>query len=323
VDTINSAVFAPASGSSHQLGIKDRGSSTSHTVTLTAAAVTFNPTPVVKLLSTGNGNLGYLLFNDHTAAAEQALITAVNTLKASNVQDLVLDLRYNGGGYLAIASELAYMIAGSSRTAGKTFERLSFNSKYPNTDPVTGDPLDPMPFASSTVFANTTSALPSLNLGRVYVLTSSGTCSASESIINSLKGIGVDVYQIGGDTCGKPYGFYPRDNCGTTYFSIQFKGVNALGFGDYPDGFSATRASGDPQAKLPGCYAAEDYAHDLGDPAEERLRVAMAYRASGNIQCTNVLPLLAPAPASSEPGVPLIKPSELWRSNRILGGGRR
>jgi C-terminal processing protease CtpA/Prc len=318
VDTINSALFSPASGSSHQLGIKDRGSSTSHTVTLSAAAVTFDATPVVGVLNTTSGNLGYLLFNDHTVAAEQALINAINILKAGNVQDLVLDLRYNGGGYLAIASELAYMIAGQTRTNGKTFERTQFNSKYPTTNPVTGTALDPVPFASTTVFANTTSALPSLNLGRVYVLTSAGTCSASESIINGLRGIGVDVYQIGANTCGKPYGFYPRDNCGTTYFSIQFKGVNAQGFGDYADGFSATRVGGDPQAKLPGCYAADDYAHDLGNASEERLRVAMDYRASGNLSCTNTLPLLEAAPASGEPGVPLTKPDEPWRHNRIL-----
>ena len=58
------------------------------------------------------------------------------------------------------------------------------------------------------------------------------TCSASESIINGLRGVNVQVIQIGSTTCGKPYGFYPEDNCGTTYFSIQFKGVNAAGFGE-------------------------------------------------------------------------------------------
>ena len=62
------------------------------------------------------------------------------------------------------------------------------------------------------------------------------------------------VYQIGLTTCGKPYGFYPEDNCGTTYFSIQFRGVNELGFGDYPDGFSATRtaATGDSAGQPSG-----------------------------------------------------------------------
>jgi carboxyl-terminal processing protease len=318
VNTINSALFSPSSGSSHQFGIRDRAGST-RTLTLDASAVSFSAVPVTRLLPVSNGNVGYLLFNDHTRAAEQELITAINTLKAGNVQDLVLDLRYNGGGFLAIASELAYMIAGPARTSGKTFERTQFNSKYPTVNPVTGSALNPLPFASTTVFATSTSSLPSLNLGRVYVLTSNDTCSASESVINSLRGIGVTVFQIGGTTCGKPYGFYPQDNCGTTYFSIQFKGVNALGFGDYPDGFSATRATGDPQAKLPGCAANEDYAHDLGDPQEERLRVAMAYRQSENNICTGTGLLLQADEPAVEGGLPLKAPEEPWRHNRILG----
>jgi hypothetical protein len=81
-------------------------------------------------------------------------------------------------------------------------------------------------------------SLPTLNLPRVFVLTGPDTCSASESVINSLQGVDVEVIQIGTTTCGKPYGFYPEDNCGTTYFTIEFQGVNAKGFGDYTDGFS-------------------------------------------------------------------------------------
>ena len=50
--------------------------------------------------------------------------------------------------------------------------------------------------------------------------------SLLQSIINALRGIDVQVIQIGSTTCGKPYGFYPQDNCGTTYFSIQFRGLN-------------------------------------------------------------------------------------------------
>ena len=66
--------------------------------------------------------------------------------------------------------------------------------------------------------------MPALDLERVFVLTTASTCSASEAIINSLRGINVEVIQIGSTTCGKPYGFYPQDNCGTTYFTIQFAG---------------------------------------------------------------------------------------------------
>jgi hypothetical protein len=57
----------------------------------------------------------------------------------------------------------------------------------------------------------------------VFVLTGGGTCSASEAFMNGLRGVGVEVIQIGSTTCGKPYGFYAQENCGTTYFSIQFR----------------------------------------------------------------------------------------------------
>ena len=69
-------------------------------------------------------------FNDHLPTAEQQLIDAFATFAAANVTDLVLDLRYNGGGSLAIASEVAYMIAGNVPTAGQPFERLVFNDKH-------------------------------------------------------------------------------------------------------------------------------------------------------------------------------------------------
>ncbi|GIT39401.1 MAG: hypothetical protein Ct9H300mP8_05970 [Gammaproteobacteria bacterium] len=123
-------------------------------------------------------------------------------------------------------------------------------------------------------------ALPTLDLERLFVLTGPGTCSASESIINGLRGIDVDVVQIGASTCGKPYGFYAFDNCGTTYFSIQFRGSNAKGFGDYTDGFSPTNepSSGTP---LPGCFVLDDFDHALGDPLEGRLNTALAYRING------------------------------------------
>ncbi len=95
----------------------------------------------------------------------------------------------------------------------------------------------------------------------MFVLTGNGTCSASEAIINGLRGVDVQVIQIGATTCGKPYGFYPQDNCGTTYFSIEFKGVNAKGFGDCADGFSPATPARLP-AQLPGCSVADDFTHD-------------------------------------------------------------
>ena len=326
VNAITAAMYPERSGETHALTFRKRGTATQAAVTLAASAVTYDPVPVTRVLPTVMGNVGYLLFNDHVATSEQALVHAVNQLRTASVQDLVLDLRYNGGGYLDIASELAFMIAGTGPTAGRVFERLRFSSKHPATNPVTGRPLEPTPFHTRTqgFSVNQGQNLPTQNLPRVFVITGEQTCSASESIINGLRGVGVTVYLIGGETCGKPYGFYPEDNCGTTYFSIQFQGVNEAGFGDYAEGFSArTRVGDNPQARLPGCPSGEDFTTELGDTNERLLRVALTYRDTGG-SCQNTLPLAEPlrdrmrAMSASEQGVAVRAPEEPLRSNRIL-----
>ena len=174
------------------------------------------------------------------------------------------------------------MIAGVVPTAGQPFETIQFNDKHPVTNPVTGQLLQPIPFHTTTQGFSVAAgqALPTLDLPRVFVLTGSDTCSASEAIINSLRGVGVQVIQIGSTTCGKPYGFYPTDNCGTTYFTIQFRGVNAANFGDYADGFSPNNTISNPGELLPGCSVADDFSAQLGDPTEARLAAALAYRDS-------------------------------------------
>jgi hypothetical protein len=320
VAAINEAAFAPRQGSTHQFVFRDRGTTATRTVSLAAANVTFDAVPVVSVIPTVRGRVGYLLFNDHTASSESALLGAIESLRDAQVVDLVLDLRYNGGGYLDIASELAYMIAGPARTAGRTFIRTQFNSKHPDIDPVTQKRIVPMPFHDQAqgFSVGRGLALPSLGLPRVYVLTSDATCSASEAIINGLRGVGIAVYQFGGDTCGKPYGFYPQDNCGTTYFSIEFRGVNDLNFGDYAEGFSATRTSINPNALLPGCAARDDYSRDLGDVAEGQLGTALAYYQTGScpaVPPASVQPQAAPGESG---GVPLRQPVYPWRNNFIL-----
>ena len=280
VDALNKALSPSSVGEAHQFQVQDLGGGAPHTFTLTAANITDVPVQDVSVLA--GTHIGYMLFTDQLATAEGALVTAVNTLKAAGITDLVLDIRYNGGGYLDIASELAYMIAGPAPTAGQTFDLVHFNSKHPSTDPVTNQPITPTPFHTTTLgFTPGLAAgqqLPTLNLTRVFVLTTSGTCSASEAVMNGLAGVGVQVIQIGGTTCGKPYGFYPQDNCGTTYFTIEFQGVNAQNFGDYPDGFSPGGAGG---ASFPGCPVNDDFTHALGDPNESLLYVAQGYAQGG------------------------------------------
>jgi len=320
IDTLN-AGLSPNVGETHRFLVQELNG-VSRTVSMTAAAVTTTPVQSVRTIATASGAVGYMLFNSHLATSEQQLINAFTQLQQANVADLVLDLRYNGGGYLAIASEVAYMIAGASATNGRIFERTLFNDQYaPSLNPITGGSNAPMSFFNTAVgfLGGAGMALPTLNLPRVFVLTGSGTCSASEAIVNGLRGIGLTVIQIGNTTCGKPYGFYDEDNCGTTYFSVQFQGVNAAGFGDYADGFSPSYRSDGSGVQLPGCTVADDLNHALGDTAEQRLAAALFYRDNGF--CSPSIGLATATPLQSKVatgGEPLFLPRKPWRENRIL-----
>ncbi len=304
VDALNAGLFPSGAGQSHILKLQELDGSV-RMVVLTTQQITKVPVQNVRTLDTASGKVGYLLFNDHVATSEAQLIAAIAQLKAQGVQDLVLDIRYNGGGLLAIASELAYMIAGPAATTGAFFERLQFNSKNPFqlTEAETTTPFH----ASSLGFSTPKGQpLPQLGLTRVTVLTGADTCSASESIINGLRGVNVKVNQIGNTTCGKPYGFIPQDNCGTTYFAIQFKGVNNQGFGDYADGLAPT------------CAVPDDFSRPLGDPAEGRLAAALSYRETGI--CPAVATGVAKAGLAGS-GEPLLSGKSPARSSRFLQGG--
>ncbi len=328
VDALNAGLFPDSVGEQHTFTVLDLGAGVSRDVTMTTASITSAPVQHTQILSTPTGDVGYMAFNDHIATAEQALIDAVNQLNAfdsgQGIDDLVLDLRYNGGGYLAIASELAYMIAGATRTAGQTFEEMQFNDKHPVTNPITGQALSPTPFYNQTLGAPFNAppgqALPTLDLPRVYVLTGSGTCSASEAIMNGLRGIGVQVIQIGSTTCGKPYGFYASDNCGTTYFTIQFRGVNALDFGDYTDGFSPNNTpAGQAGTVIPGCSIADDFDKQLGDPTEGRLAMALAYRDGQSCSApSGSAPDGASMSAMAPRNADVLVPKSPWHTNRIV-----
>lgn len=298
IAVINAGLFPDGPGDTHSFGILDRGSSVVREVSLTAVEVTISPVQASAILDTASGPVAYLAFFEHIATAEDALADAIETFRGAAVTDLVVDLRYNGGGLLTIAAELGFMVAGPAAASGRVFEELEFNRKHTQFNPVTGAVLSPDLFPSTARgFSRPIGEpLPSLDLERVFVLTGPGTCSASESFMNSLRGIGVEVVQIGDRTCGKPYGFYPTDNCGTTWFSIQFRGVNAQGWGDYADGFAPGEQAG-PAGIVPGCLVADDFTRDLGDPAEARLAAALAWRADGS--CPETITVAAAASAAS------------------------
>lgn len=270
---LNAALFPSAAGESHSFTMQPV-TGAARSFSMTSAIVTSTPVPTTQVLNVGGARIGYIVFNDFLFTAQDQLVTAVNTLRSANIDDLVLDLRYNGGGFVFIAAQLGYMLGGPA-TEGKVFERSRYNEKRVVDNSDDNAVIEFFPFRVNPNFTiDFATRLPSLGLRRVFVLTTDDTCSASESVINGLRGIDIEVITIGSTTCGKPYGFTAQDNCGTSYFPIEFQGVNAKGFGDFADGFAPT------------CAAADDLTRPLGDPNEGMLAAALSRRATGQCPVT-------------------------------------
>jgi C-terminal processing protease CtpA/Prc len=293
------ALYPAKSGDTNNFDVLDPGAVNTRRVTLSATAVVGSPVLMHQVLTAPQSGrkVGYMVFNNHTANAEGPLSGAMAQFAAAGIDDLVLDMRYNGGGYLYVASEVGYMIGGAP-TRGQVFEQLRFNDKHPEK---TSNPANSLQFFDTD---SNNAVLPTLGLTRVFVLTGAGTCSASESIINALSPF-VTVITVGGATCGKPYGFIQRNNCGTAYFAIEFDGVNSAGQGGYVNGF------------LPTCAAADDLEHQFGDGNERLLKTALAYQSSGS----------CPASALTQAPSALYAPQAVreiyqppWREMRLLTG---
>ena len=280
--TINGALFSTNEGEEHTFKFINTDNA-EYEVTLATASIQGVPLQLAKTLDTPQGKVGYLLLTSfNNAAVEKDLVEEFTKFEQENITDLVVDLRYNGGGFLALSSQLAYMVAGKEATRDKTYDRLIYNDKLASQNQNIGffdTTIDLRRLIGGETIIPENQPLPALNLSRVYVLTTGSSCSASESFMNSLIGIDVEVIQIGETTCGKPYGFVSEDNCGSTYFTIQFRGENHAGFGDYADGFTPATL---PNAldQVQGCPIQEDYLHELGDPDELLLSSALYYQAN-------------------------------------------
>lgn len=287
-DTLNAGLF-PDNGSTHEFVVARADGSNQRTVTLTAVELALDPVPISRIIDTPQGPVGYLFLISYIDPAEQALFSTLSNFATAGITELVVDVRYNRGGLLSIANELSYMIAGPTATEGRTFGELIFNDKYPDFDPVTNAPLGPDGFLSTAQGFSVSpgTPLPSVNVPRVHFLVGPSTASANEFAINGLRGIDFEVVLIGERTTGKPYGFYPTDNCGTTYFSIQFQTVNEKGFGDFSEGF-VPKENPVASADVQGCLVADDYENALGDENEARLATALGLIAGQD--CASAVP---------------------------------
>jgi carboxyl-terminal processing protease len=235
------------------------------------------PVEIAKTLHVGSSKVGYLVLNTFALEkAQEQLIKAITKLKSDKVDDLVLDLRYNGGGIVLLANQLSYMIGGAD-LKNKVFEKTVCNGKNPSALCDQANPFVDVTIGDSVNNVVGDRSIPQLGLKRVFVLTTASTCSASESVINGLSPY-LQVIRIGSTTCGKPFAFVPKDNCGTTYFALQSRIENALGFSSYEDGFAPT------------CAAADDLSRQRGDPHEMMLAGALKYITAGKCTAASASP---------------------------------
>ena len=170
---------------------------TAEEVTVGKAVITENPIFITSTLNVSGQNIGYLMYNGFRADFDEQLNDAFGFLASNNVTDLVLDLRYNSGGSVLSAITLGSMITGQ-------FEGQVFSTEQWNSD-LQAFFEDNVPDRLTNPFRGTTrdgTALNTLNLNRVFVLTTGASASASELVINSLSPY-IDVIQIGTQTRGK------------------------------------------------------------------------------------------------------------------------
>nr|WP_316644474.1 S41 family peptidase [uncultured Roseateles sp.] len=234
------------------LKLQVRNAAGDRTVSVTASVFDLTPVSASQVLRSAAGKTtGYLLLKDFISQASTPLDAAFGQFKAAGVTELVLDLRYNGGGLVSVARDLASYIGGQAARGGVfatlkySDKRQSQNSNFNFEQPSTG-----------------------LTLSRVFVLSGQRTCSASELVINGLKPF-VQVVQIGDTSCGKPVGFVPKAQCGNTFNAVNFESVNAAGAGRYWDGLAPT------------CRVADAFTRALGDPTEALTAAALSYADSG------------------------------------------
>lgn len=224
------------------------------TVALTAATYLEQPIILDTIYTTGTTKTGYLVFNSFlgdTTKIKNEFARIFNKFTTAGVSDVVLDLRYNGGGYVLLQDELANYLAPPDAN-GQIMEEQKFNNKYSN-------------YNSTSRF----SRKGSLDLDRLFVIVSQNTASASELLINSLKPY-LNVQLVGPTrTHGKPVGYFPIPVMDWYIFPVSFRTVNKNGQGNYFDGFTLNHQVGDGLDKA------------WGDITESCLAAALKYISTG------------------------------------------
>jgi hypothetical protein len=283
--TLDDALTQPSA----TLQIVKSGQSSTTTIPLTKAKYTASPIFRDSVYTSGSTRIGYLAYSQFTSDANSgpALRNAFEKFATAGITDLVVDLRYNGGGFETSAILLSNLIAPSSVDGSVMFTEY-FNTtmqngaatllrnqplrdqagkqRYDNGKPLYYSDVNYKPEANITWFKKEGTIN---NLRKVVFIGTGNTASASELVINNLKPY-MDVKLVGETTYGKPIGFFPIyiDQYEVYYSMIGLK--NSAGQGDYFAGFTPD-------------HKADDYFnYDWGDTRDASLKAAISYILTGN-----------------------------------------
>jgi carboxyl-terminal processing protease len=254
-----SALIGPSEAGVTNKFLFQKPDGTDVTIMSTKLAFTLNSVLLYDTLHLSSGLTGHLVFDAFIAPSEYELSSAFSYFKANDVQDLILDLRYNSGGYLSIAQQLASYLAGSANQ-GSDFIKISYNALHQERNETF--PLISTPYT--------------LSLSKIVVITTRETASASECVMNGLKPY-LDVISIGDTTNGKPVGMDGEVVEKKYIFAeVRFKTLNKNEEGDFFDGI------------LPAALVSDDITHDFDDREELCLKESINYLETGNISAKGV-----------------------------------
>lgn len=219
--------------------INDDNTTETKEFSMTSETMYKNPIIYQDVIETSTSHrIGYLVYAGFEAAYDAELFEVFKRFKSQNINELVLDLRYNGGGYTMSANLIASCIAGNAYKDA-VFVKFRFNKE--RMEALGNKKVEEKSMYSYYQNLNTSLSAGDLSLKRVYCLVGNATASASELVINSLRGIGIDVVLIGEKTTGKNVGMEPTDiTVGENTYEvvpITFQTYNAQDFGDYENGF--------------------------------------------------------------------------------------
>ena len=302
----SNAIFGNAESVSLTV-LKPDGSS--QALTVSRGSYSNNPIFLTKVLSVGSKKVGYIVYNSFTTNSRDALAAEIAKFQSAGATELIVDLRYNGGGSVATSDKFTDLIAPAAfngQVMYTTFWTKKMQGIQSNRDRLASILVNqPLLDAQGKLQTNQTGSYingkyatyadldysPTKDAGnvelfskegtaeikKIYFLVLGGTASASELLINNLKGVmSADVKLIGRQTYGKPVGFFAITIDKLDLYIPQFETKNNKNEGGYFNGMTVDYSIPD------------DVTKDFGDPTEKLLAAALSYSEKGTFSIGNI-----------------------------------